>query len=105
MAKCFMPDEAMSWGQMSAAVMHTHIYHLHHCIWPLLVQKLPTRALHPGSASQAVPRFNPSFLFYLKIAALGVSWEASLSLSLWVPGQGLTCGTGPWHLEGLSNPC
>ena len=29
---------------------------------------------------------------------------ASLSLSLWVPGQGLTCGTGHWLLEGVFNP-
>ena len=35
----------------------------------------------------------------------GVSWAASLSLSSWVPGQGLTCDTGPWLSEGVTNPC
>ena len=27
-----------------------------------------------------------------------------LSLSLWVPGQGLTCGTGHWTSESVSSP-
>ena len=36
-------------------------------------------------------------------AAPGVSWAASLSLSLWVPGQGLTCDTGHW-LWGVASP-
>ena len=35
---------------------------------------------------------------------LGVSWVASLSLSLWVPSQGLTCDARHWHSEGVSNP-
>ena len=40
--------------------------------------------------------------FSLQIAALCVSWAASLSLSLWVPGQGLTCDTSHWISEGVS---
>ena len=38
--------------------------------------------------------------FSLQIVAPGVSWAASLSLSLWAPGQGLMCDTGHWLLEG-----
>ena len=34
----------------------------------------------------------------------GVSRVASLSLSLWVPGQGLPSDTGHWLSEGVSNP-
>ena len=47
---------------------------------PILGQplKLPPCAIHP-------------LCFSLQIATPGVSCLASLSLSLWVPGQGLTC--------------
>ena len=34
----------------------------------------------------------------------GVSWAASLSLSLWVPSQDLTCDTGHWLSEVVSTP-
>ena len=51
--------------------------------------------LSPGMSR---PRFS------LQIVPPGVSWAAWLSLSLWVPGQGLTCGTGDWLSEGVSNP-
>ena len=34
----------------------------------------------------------------------GVSWAALLSLSLWVPGQGLTGDAGQWLSEGVPNP-
>ena len=36
--------------------------------------------------------------------APGVSWAASFSLSMCVPDQGLTRGTGHLLLEGVSNP-
>ena len=42
--------------------------------------------------------------FSRQIMAPGVSWAASLSLSQWVPGQGLMCDTGPWLSGGVSNP-
>ena len=57
----------------------------------------------PGPASQVVPSCNP-FCFNLQIMAPGVSWAASLSLSLWVPGQGLICDTCHQLSEGVSNP-
>ena len=55
----------------------------------------------PGPASQAVPRYNKTFVFSLQIMATGVSWAALLSLFLWVPSWGLTCDTGHLLFEGF----
>ena len=85
-----------------------HIYTLnhyhHHCLWPLLEHRAPTRALYvpdPGTASQVVPRYNKTSLFQPP----GRSARCFLgSLSLWVPDQSLTCDTGHWLSEGVSTP-
>ena len=72
---------------------------------------------HPGIVSQAAPGVSyplcfslqaasgvsHPLCFSLQIAAPGVLGAASLSLSLWVPGQGLACGAGHWLSDGVSN--
>ena len=80
----------------------THYHHHHHCLWPLLEHRPPTRFLQ-ASRSWASLSSCP-LCFSLQIEAPGVSWAASLSLSLWVPGQGLTCNTGHWLSEGAFSP-
>ena len=50
------------------------------------------------------PGITRSLCFGLQIAAPSVSWAASLCLSLWIPGQGLTRYTGHWLSEGVSSP-
>ena len=53
--------------------------------------KLSPGAIHP-------------LCFCLQTVVLHFSWEALLSLSLLVSGQGLTCGTNHWLSKGVSNP-
>ena len=81
-------------------------HHRHHCLWPLLDHRPPTRVLQASRIWA-----NLSGCFSLQISAPGVSRAASLSLFLWVPGQGFTCDTD--HLlsggeggggDGGSNP-
>ena len=61
----------------------------------------------PGPASQAALRMGSGvthpLCFGPQVAASGVPWAASLSLCLWVPGQGLVCGAGHWLL--ICNLC
>ena len=54
-------------------------------------------------ATKAVPRCSQTSLFWPPDRSTRC-FLVSLSLSLWVPGKGLMCGTGHWLSEGVSNP-
>ena len=70
------------WSRMSC--------HNHQCLWPQLEHRPPTRALQAfrSCSLQLSPGVTHPLCF--SVAAPGVSWVASLSLSLWIPGQSLT---------------
>ena len=73
----------------------------------ILYIKITLKLVNPrdlaGNAEKVeeVPRYNTFFFFSLQITVPGVSWAALLSLSQWVPGQGLMCDTDHW----LSKVC
>ena len=56
-----------------------------------------------GQPLKLSPAIVRPLCFSLQIVVPSVSWAALLSLSLWVPRQGLTCDTSHWFSDGVSN--
>ena len=75
----------------------------HHFRWSIGHQRPPAIALF--WAALVIPdQLVPCCFSFASVSPPTVARPASLSLPLWVPGQGLVCGAGCWLPEDVSDP-